>query len=302
MRPSQRHSSLVANIVLLATTLILSLLAMEVGFRMVFGIGFHMPMTYDIHGSGFRGNAPSTTPGTPGVERLVLLGDSYAFGFGVPTEETLAYRLAREGETPREVLNFAQMGWNTSHEVEAYSTLAPEYAHDTVVLGFTFNDIEAAPIIVENPRLFLAFTQFTSLHHLAYLSYRWRQDRSVSGGNYEDTLKSWYRGHGGPEWTAMRDSLVRLADECRRTKRRLVLLVFDVVEEGDQEGLRAVVRREMLLLAEQLGIEAVALPPVARGTAWQYRLHRFDSHPNGRAHALAAETLSLHLASRKPMP
>lgn len=84
-----------------------------------------------------RGTAP----------RVVLLGDSQAWGFGVGDEETLGARLAESldaaGRAGVEVVNLGTSGFGIDQSVLAWLVRGREYAPDVVV--FTFfakNDLE----------------------------------------------------------------------------------------------------------------------------------------------------------------
>lgn len=76
---------------------------------------------------------------TPGGRRILLLGDSFAFGWGVEAEQTVAKRL--EAHLPgTEVLNAGCSGWSTRQEVDFFRIEGRRYRPDTVLLLFCPND------------------------------------------------------------------------------------------------------------------------------------------------------------------
>lgn len=73
--------------------------------------------------------------------RVAILGDSYAFGFGVNEEETFGALLAKR--FPRlEVMNFAVEGYGHDQMFVTLQRRVAEYRPDIVLLGFTEFDRE----------------------------------------------------------------------------------------------------------------------------------------------------------------
>jgi lysophospholipase L1-like esterase len=79
-----------------------------------------------------------------GSFRIVALGDSIIYGFGVRIEDTLAKKLEqklnRAFDTNFEVLNFGIPGYSTQQETELYRTRARRFDPDLVLLGYDLND------------------------------------------------------------------------------------------------------------------------------------------------------------------
>ena len=133
---------------------------------------------------GFRGPQMRARP--PGVERWVVLGDSYGFGWGVEEDSTYAARLAAllnqramadSGRAPYEVVNAALPGFGTFQRLRALETLLP-YGLDGVVIEFSVsNDVvddwRAAPYVPDHLGDYQTRgTQFTALE-------RWGTAHSV---------------------------------------------------------------------------------------------------------------------------
>ena len=101
-----------------------------------------VPVT--INRAGFREREVEPTK-QPGTFRIVGLGDSVMFGWGVPVEATylrvLEDLLQRRGDPSRyEILNFAVPGYNSVMEVETFRSVAGSYAPDLVLVGYVSND------------------------------------------------------------------------------------------------------------------------------------------------------------------
>jgi lysophospholipase L1-like esterase len=85
---------------------------------------------------------------TPGTLRVVMLGDSGTFGWGVRPEQTysklLEGMLAEKG-MKAEVVNTGVGNFKTIQEIEYFLTEAYKYNPDLVVLSYSFNDAEILP-------------------------------------------------------------------------------------------------------------------------------------------------------------
>lgn len=84
----------------------------------------------------------------PDVYRILVLGDSQTFGFGVEAEQTYA-KLLEQGLKPPpgspyrriETLNAGVIGTGTAHQLYFLQEEGWKYRPDAVVVGFFFNDV-----------------------------------------------------------------------------------------------------------------------------------------------------------------
>ena len=80
----------------------------------------------------------------PDTYRIALIGDSHAFGFGVPFTKTVGEKLARllekEYHFPVEVLNFGVNGYNSWQQKSVLTHLALDYYPDTIIILSVGND------------------------------------------------------------------------------------------------------------------------------------------------------------------
>lgn len=106
---------------------------------------FVLPGSFDVavRSDAFGARAPSAPPGrpAPGAARAIVLGDSFAWGFGVEDDEAFAARLP--GLVPGlETVNLAVNGYSTVQELIRYEREGARYHAGLVVLAFTWNDLE----------------------------------------------------------------------------------------------------------------------------------------------------------------
>jgi lysophospholipase L1-like esterase len=91
-----------------------------------------------INSRGLRGHEyPYEKP--PGVRRILVLGDSYIWGYGVADHEVLTEVLEerlRKASGPYEVLNAGVSGWGNDQEYLFLKDEGFKYAPDVVVLAF----------------------------------------------------------------------------------------------------------------------------------------------------------------------
>ena len=104
---------------------------------------------------GFRGVAVSPSRTRPAV-RVVGLGDSVMFGWGVREEDSYLARMAGmlEASSPGvawEVVNTAVPGYNTVMEVETLEAKGLRFDPDLVVLNFVGNDLGLPNFLEERP-------------------------------------------------------------------------------------------------------------------------------------------------------
>lgn len=107
-------------------------------------------VTYRTNALGFRDD--ETTAAKPdGVWRLVVLGDSVTFGWGVEAEDRFTDRAEEEWngahpEGPRlEVLNLAVPGYEAHHQYFTFVDKALPLEPDAVVFAFNWNDVQLVP-------------------------------------------------------------------------------------------------------------------------------------------------------------
>jgi lysophospholipase L1-like esterase len=244
----------------------------------------------------------------PGVFRIVGIGDSVMFGWGVAEEDgylaVVERELARRFPGRRlEAWNLAVPGYNAVQEVESFARKADLLRPDLLVVGWVGNDADLPNFLAERARPWALDGSFL----WAFASRRWRADdgRVAGIGLFEapideTTHRYVQRREDVPRryWPLvgrdnMMDAYRRLA---RLTKERgiPVAVVFGAGPRAfksfcEELGFLVVESQHRVLRYEQEhGVD--------RYTA--LRLSRTDPHPNERGHELIAESLIEAIAAR----
>lgn len=238
--------------------------------------------------AGFRGrDFPKAKP--QGSRRVVGVGDSVMFGWGVEEEESytslLETALNRRGGGPVEVLNLAVPGYNTIQERAAFEYEGLPLDPDLVLINYCLNDW-SAPFFLPNPQRkgmliekTVLFEELTRrLHRDAEAEYSEMQGMDkveaalerIRGLTAARDIPVVFFIYPLPLKPAARDDLAKMA-----TKRgfRYVDMYAAFGAYYKERGLR--------------GLEDLMLSPR-------------DSHPNPEGHRLIARTLEDALLSLLP--
>jgi len=107
------------------------------------------PTDIKINSQGFRGPEPSSSPSG---QRVIVLGDSIAFGNFVRLEDTFSSQLQQRlssGKQDVEILNFGVGGYDTLQEVSLLEIRGLKYHPNLVVVAYCLNDISIASTNLE---------------------------------------------------------------------------------------------------------------------------------------------------------
>jgi lysophospholipase L1-like esterase len=256
---------------------------------------------------GFRGPTVPPERTRPAV-RIVGLGDSVMFGWGVREEDTYLVRLAQilaaeHPEVAWEVVNTAVPGYNTVMEVETLEAKGLRFEPDLVMLNFVGNDLGLPNFIEERPdafdlrRSFLLDFVRARLHGQEEPGPRLvgvpRDVRRFGGEADLSRVPPRYRGLVGFEaWRGAMERLRALADSHG--------FAVVVLAHPDAFGF---VREE----ARALGFSLVETGAAVRGWAAAHGLDSItrppltvtegDPHPSPIGHGIIAQALAQSLRS-----
>jgi lysophospholipase L1-like esterase len=139
-------------------------------------IVYELRATYWDHSrSGHRDREYSRTK-PEGVFRVIGIGDSYSYGFGIPRQKVFLkvaeQELNRRAGRPVEVINFGVPGYNTAMEAAVLEELTPTWHPDLVVIQFSRNDWNL-PNFIQTPGNGLVARSFALHVVLSRLARTW---------------------------------------------------------------------------------------------------------------------------------
>jgi len=286
---------------------------------------------YRINADGFR-DRRYARPKPPGTFRVVVLGDSIAFGYGVEERDAfpkvLEARLSELApEAHIEVVNLGVSGYNAYTEAELLKDVGVTYEPDLVLLQFCINDLNDPTVHFDAQTLL----RLGSIPDAAYPDPSRRaaapRTPSIASGCrrllalcrlVDDALIAWTTAEpddaarraavapvtaDGPEWRWLEALYEEMAREAGRVGARFVVLAFPY--ESQMHGRRPQpVEARLVAMGERDGWVTVDLLPAFRDLAARSRESPFIDwwHPTASGQALAAEQTLDALACRGLLP
>lgn len=108
-------------------------------YKDIFNVAKDFRFTVTHNSRGLRG--PERGYRKPsGVKRVIALGDSFVWGFGVEDDEVFS-RVIESADPHVEVINMGVSGYGTDQQILYYDAEGAKYEHDLVLVLFYANDI-----------------------------------------------------------------------------------------------------------------------------------------------------------------
>ena len=105
---------------------------------MVHGIPRKYEFHYTVNSMNSRGEV--VVPHRSGLPAVVVLGDSYSFGMGVPDGDEYPTIMRHRLSGRADVVNLGEPGWGLTQEIRRYYDTGAKYKPEIVVLQFCAND------------------------------------------------------------------------------------------------------------------------------------------------------------------
>jgi lysophospholipase L1-like esterase len=226
-------------------------------------------------------------------KRILVLGDSVVFGWGVSQGESFSDRMEpllheRTGHQ-WQVINTGVNGYNTEQEAMFLRTEGLRYSPDYVLLVYVSNDVE--PVLDPNsttwrrypswpsslPEALDRLRQTSFLFQLTKLFTRMhRMDLARQAGmdnNSDATAPVSKSVIDHPNWPKSRAALLDIARQCKNAHIPLLVAVDSGFDSESIAGLK------------NLGLDAIHLHPASNGLSIkQAYVSRIDPHPSAMLH------------------
>ena len=325
--PPPGRPSVLLNIVLLAFAILLGCVAMELALRVIFAhsldfsmemwkyavelkrpvanpelsfahapnrSAFLMGVPVSINSEGLRDREFSLEK-PPDVYRVMMLGDSTTFGWGVKEEDTAAKFLERKlnanlpaGYSRAEVMNAGVGNYDTVQEVTYYETIGWKFHPDLVVLVFFINDPEPVPtekkgfLIDRSYLIAFATNRIDGLMRHAGVRPDWK---TYYASLYDDDR---------PGFQACQKALVSLANSTRSHDAKLLVAILPELHQinNDSYPFKAAHQKiKDVMAAENVPVLELIDGLKDHGPEENLWVTALDDHPNAKANNLISDQL-----------
>lgn len=241
-----------------------------------------------INTLGMRGPEPDLA--TPGKQKIVIIGDSNAMGWGVPEAETLRGQLAADLGPSAEVMTTGVGNMNMTQIVANWLRYSETVRPQTVIVLATVRapavqDSERAGWLVRHSQLYALLVSFAQI--------------AVQNTPGREALVDHYKAlwQGGPGFEAMEKALDRLkVNQSAEGYRVIVMLVPE--PHSYQPYLFGFTSDIMRREAQERGwVFLDPLPQLQQKPAESYWVSNSDVHFNADAFHVMANVLKPYLAA-----
>jgi lysophospholipase L1-like esterase len=243
----------------------------------------------------------------PGTKRVLVMGDSYTWGYAVAEEEAYpqaAERLLEErGRPDIEVINGGIPDYNSRQERQLLAQLMPIYRPDAVFLAYVVNDAEpptAMPVPPEETyRHARSWFLADWADHLNRHVFRRRFLPSAKdnvGSTYLDGFEE-----GSVKWRDSREAIREMRDLSAAVGIPFTVLILpDVTQNLDDRYAWRPIHDAVTRWGRELNIPTFDLLDEFRGRDHQTLVVPWDGHPNADAHKEIATFLVGRILEQLP--
>ncbi len=327
---------ILVNLALVALLLVISFVAIETVLRMYIPDTDHTgmnelapaPLYYRIkpdfdavlegvkvttNSDGYRDDAFEKRK--PENKQLIaVIGDSIAFGQGVPQAQTFPSRLEKllnsslTADKKYAVWNMGVPGYNTWQEYEVLKSLLEMADPDWVFLAYVINDVE--PVNQDALKLLSGENNKSSSHGIFRNSIaiqiarnrlgrvvRWFKPEWYFSSYVEDTVLQ-YMDPQGP-WKEVSNIIKSMQMLCDQKKIRFTVVMTPTMMDFNNYPFLEI-NQKMKNFCRQNGIDYLDVLPYFMGLDHQRLVvSMIDSHPNAQAQEIIARALMDHIEKRK---
>lgn len=237
-------------------------------------------------------------PKAPGIRRVLVMGDSYTWGYAVAEEEAypqVAERLlAAAGRRDVEVINGGIPDYNSRQEQRLLAQLAPIYDPDAVFLAYVVNDAEPSTAMPVPP-------EETYRHVRSWFLAEWADhlnrhvfrrallptSKDSPGNSYLDGFEA-----RSAKWRDSREAIREMRDlSAERGADFSILILPDVTQPLDEGYPWRPIHDAVSRWGEELGVPTFDLLDEFQRLDQRTLMVPWDGHPNAEAHRRIAEFL-----------
>ncbi|MHC4945873.1 MAG: GDSL-type esterase/lipase family protein, partial [Planctomycetota bacterium] len=230
-----------------------------------------------------------------GIFRIVVLGDSFAYGQGVPNEKTFPDQMekllnARGHDLNYETINTAKPGMNTKEELDYLNEEGWSFHPDLIVLQFYANDVSVIATATEkktNPILQLIFRRpFERSYFIFFLRHTFdRFMYSLVRRTNEEAPPDYFWGlyrhieTNMPAWTQCRDAFTEIVRVCK--ERSVPIVAVLLPHPGEDHGSIPLIHEVVRNHCQAIGLPVLDLQEDVKTLPLERQIVLpFDHHPS----------------------
>jgi lysophospholipase L1-like esterase len=232
------------------------------------------------------------------ARRILMLGDSFTEGWGVPFAQTFSKRVERlyaDHGASAEVINMGVGNYNTIMEVSYFLSEGYKYQPDVVVLNYIPNDAEPIP---PHAQPNMAMRACYSCVFLLSSTDKLLRELSLRP-DWESYYRDLYGDGNGKGWIDAKASIGKLAEYCKVHDIRLLIAHLPDIHGFEPYPLQRVT--DLLeRTARENGADFVDVMPDLKGhDSAKLWVSPTDAHPNSLANEIIANALFRKLETMK---
>ncbi|MBN1352364.1 SGNH/GDSL hydrolase family protein [candidate division KSB1 bacterium] len=241
------------------------------------------------------------------IYRIAIIGDSFAYGQGIPIAERFSnligtYLEAKRCSVACEVLNFGRSGAETVDHLEILNSIVLKTRPDFVLLQWFVNDVEGhdksgrpgSMTLAPSDELHAKLQSASALYFLVSLQWYALQEALGWAGSYSDYIS---RRFSDPQCLDSQESnraLKQFIQSCQDNDIRMGIVLFpDVVGDLNANYPFAFLHERVIAICDEESTLYVDLrDPFSKEK--EYRklwVNQFDRHPSSLANRLAADCI-----------
>ncbi len=247
-----------------------------------------------------------------GVVRVLGIGDSFAMGVGVPNEKSLFRQLERLAGAGVEFVNAGRSGSYVQHEYAQVVEMSRTIDFQRVLVIFVPNDVPPSDELAEreseindliNVRATLLRRRvqgdFFGRHSRVVQLVRWQWNTSQIHNRTIDWYRDLYDPQINPKGLRILEQVYRHVATLPNVQAAVVL--YPLMEGFDQQYPLRGVHARVAATCREVGLPVLDLAPAFHGhDPAELWVHSCDHHPNGTAHAIAADAIYTWLQAELP--
>jgi len=227
--------------------------------------------------------------------RIIFIGDSLTFGWGVEQEDTFQYLLEESlnNQFPVEIINFGTGNYNTEQEVNLFFDKGLKYKPDKVVVFYFINDAEVTP--EKSTFWFLGYSEF--------ISFYWSRINIMLNNYFPSTnFKEYYSALYNEDqegWKRSKKAFLELKNICQKEGIQLQVVLLPELHDTKNQVFKDVYDKVSTFLSNN-DIEYVNLADLFENQENEMDLwvNYDDAHPNKLAHKKIAESIETFISER----